>query len=53
MKDPEFLAETAKAELVINPIDGPTITKIVSELYGVEPALIARFREITEGAPRR
>ena len=52
MKDLEFLAETAKAKLVINPIDGPTITKIVSELYAGEPGLIARFREITEGAPR-
>jgi tripartite-type tricarboxylate transporter receptor subunit TctC len=48
MKDPEFLAETKKANLVVNPIDGPGITKIVAELYAVEPRLLARFREITE-----
>jgi tripartite-type tricarboxylate transporter receptor subunit TctC len=48
MKDPEFLAETKKANLVVSPIDGPTITKIVAELYTVEPKLLAKFREITE-----
>lgn len=48
MKDPEFLAETKKANLVVSPIDGPEITKIVAELYAVEPRLLARFREITE-----
>lgn len=53
MRDPEFLAETGKAKLVINPIDGPTITKIVAELYGAEPALLARFREITEATLAR
>ena len=53
MKDPEFLAETGKAKLVIDPIDGPTITKIVAELYGAEPALLARFREITEATLAR
>lgn len=53
MKDPEFLAETGKAKLVIDPIDGPTITKIVAELYGAEPQLLARFREITEATLAR
>lgn len=48
MKDPEFLAETKKANLVVSPIDGPGIAKIVAELYTVEPKLLARFREITE-----
>lgn len=48
MKDPDFLAETKKANLVVSPIDGPGIAKIVAELYSVEPKLLARFREITE-----
>jgi hypothetical protein len=48
MQDPDFLAETTKANLVVSPIDGPTITKIVADLYTVEPRLISRFREITE-----
>lgn len=48
MKDAEFLAETKKANLVVSPIDGPSIAKIVAELFTVEPRLLARFREITE-----
>jgi hypothetical protein len=53
MKDPELLAEAKKAKLVVSPIDGPTITKAVAELYAVEPKLLARFREITEVTPQR
>jgi tripartite-type tricarboxylate transporter receptor subunit TctC len=53
LKDPELLAESQKARLPISPIDGPTISKIVSDLYAVEPSLLARFKEITEGIVRR
>ncbi len=51
MKDPDFLTETKKASLIVNPIDGPTISKIVADLYSVEPRLVSRFREITEVTP--
>src|SRR5206468_11575928 len=51
MKDPDFLTETKKASLIVSPIDGPTIAKIVADLYRVEPRLVARFREITEVTP--
>jgi hypothetical protein len=51
MKDPEFLTETKKASLIVNPIDGPTIAKIVGDLYAVDPRLVSRFREITEVTP--
>jgi tripartite-type tricarboxylate transporter receptor subunit TctC len=51
MKDPDFLAETKKANLIVSPIDGPTITKIVADLYAVEPKLLSRFREITAVTP--
>ena len=51
MKDPDFLTETKKAGLIVNPIDGPTISKIVADLYTVEPRLVSRFREITEVTP--
>ena len=50
MKDGDFLAEIKKTSLVVSPIDGPTISKIVADLYSVEPRLLARFREITEMA---
>ncbi len=46
MKDPELLAEARKANLVVSPIDGPTIAKTVAGLYMAEPKLVDRFREI-------
>jgi tripartite-type tricarboxylate transporter receptor subunit TctC len=48
MKDADFLAEARKANLVVSPIDGPTIEQTVAELYRVEPKLIERFREVIE-----
>ena len=48
MKDPEFLAEAKKANLIVNPIDGPTISKTVAELYMADTKLRAKFRETIE-----
>ena len=54
MKDAEFLAEAKKANLIVNPLDGPTIEQTVAELYRAEPKLLERFRNIIEvsQAPR-
>ena len=46
MKDPEFLADTQKAKLDIDPIDGAEIEKQVKELFKLEPALVAKMKEI-------
>jgi tripartite-type tricarboxylate transporter receptor subunit TctC len=51
MKDPEFLAEARKANLVVSPIDGPTIAKTVADLYTAETKLRERFRDIIEVTP--
>jgi hypothetical protein len=51
MKDPEFLAEARKANLVVNPLDGPTIAKTVAELYMADKKVLDRFREIIEVTP--
>ena len=48
MKDADFLAEAKKSNLVVNPLDGPTIEQTVAELYRAEPKLLERFREIIE-----
>ncbi len=53
MKDPEFLAEAKKANLVVSPIDGPAIAKTVADLYMAELRLLEKFREITEVTPAR
>src|SRR6185436_6331985 len=46
MKDPEFLAEAKKANLDINPEDGPTLESNVKEILKLEPALVAKLKEI-------
>jgi tripartite-type tricarboxylate transporter receptor subunit TctC len=46
MADTEFLAEAKKSNLVVSPIDGPTIEQTVAELYRAEPKLLDRFREV-------
>ena len=48
MKDADFLAEAKKSNLVVNPLDGPTIEQTVAELYRAEPKLLERFREVIE-----
>ncbi|MGH7784466.1 MAG: hypothetical protein ACREO5_11575, partial [Candidatus Binatia bacterium] len=51
MKDPEFLAEAKKANLVVSPLDGPTIANTVADLYKAEPKLVDKFREIIDVTP--
>jgi tripartite-type tricarboxylate transporter receptor subunit TctC len=46
MKDPEFLAEAKKANLDINPDDGATLEQNVKEILKLEPALIAKLKEV-------
>ncbi len=46
MKDPDFLAEAKKANLDINPEDGATLEQNVKEILKLEPALIAKLKEI-------
>jgi hypothetical protein len=40
------LAETKKANLDINPLDGADLEQNVREIFKLEPALIARLKEI-------
>jgi tripartite-type tricarboxylate transporter receptor subunit TctC len=46
MKDPEFLAEAKKASLDINPDDGAALEQNVKEIFKLEPALIAKLKDI-------
>jgi hypothetical protein len=48
LKDPQFLAEAAKAKLEIDPVDGPGIEKMVNGLYEIEPAVVSRVKQILE-----
>jgi tripartite-type tricarboxylate transporter receptor subunit TctC len=46
LKDPELLAEAKKADLDIDPIDGPTTAKTFSDLYDIDPAMAAKLKAI-------
>jgi tripartite-type tricarboxylate transporter receptor subunit TctC len=46
MKDPEFLADTKKAKLDINPLDGAELESNVKEVFNLDPKLIPRAKEI-------
>lgn len=46
MRDPEFLAEAKKANLDINPEDGATLENNVREILKLEPALVAKLKEL-------
>jgi tripartite-type tricarboxylate transporter receptor subunit TctC len=46
MKDPEFLAEAAKAKLDINPLDGAELERNVREVFNLDKLLIPKAKEI-------
>jgi tripartite-type tricarboxylate transporter receptor subunit TctC len=46
MKDPEFLAEAAKAKLDINPLDGAELERYVREVFNLDKLLIPKAKEI-------
>jgi hypothetical protein len=48
MKDPGFLADMAKEQLPVHPITGEQAAKIVDELIGAPPNIIALAKPIYE-----
>lgn len=46
LKDPELLAEAAKAKLDINPLGGEELARSVAEIFKVDAAVIAGLKEV-------
>ena len=46
LQDSEFLAEATKSKLDIEGIDGPTIAKKLGQLYDLQPAVVAKLKEV-------
>ena len=46
LRDPELVAEAKKAQLEVNPVDGPTTAKTFAGLYDLSPALVAKLKEL-------
>ena len=45
-KDRELIAEANKSQLEVAPIDGPTTAKTFASLYELNPALIAKLKDL-------
>lgn len=46
LKDPAFLAETEKAKLTLDPSTAEELEKMVAEAFALEPALLAKLKDI-------
>lgn len=46
MKDKEFLAETEKARMGIDPLTGEELEKVVDSLFNSDPAVLAKLKKI-------
>ena len=46
LADPEFLAETKKTNLDVNPLTGEEVKKIVDELFKLQPAVVSKLANI-------
>jgi hypothetical protein len=46
LKDPELLAEAAKAKMDIGPLNGEELAKSVGDIFKVDASIIARLKEI-------
>ncbi len=46
LRDPEFVAETNKAKLEIDPLTGEEIEKIVAGLFSTSPAMVSKLADV-------
>jgi tripartite-type tricarboxylate transporter receptor subunit TctC len=46
LKDPEFIADAARAKLDINPLDGDELERNVREVFNLDPALVPKAKEL-------
>ena len=46
LNDPELRKDAAKSRIEIEPVDGPTVAKLMAELYDLKPELKAKLQAI-------
>jgi tripartite-type tricarboxylate transporter receptor subunit TctC len=46
MRDPEFVADTKRSKLEIDPINGEALTRVVQDLFNLDPAIAAKLKGI-------
>ena len=52
MKDPEFLAEAAKLQLSVNPIQGEELQKLIAGVSNLSPEILEKVRAAYTAPPR-
>lgn len=53
MRDPDLLAEAKKSQLDIAPVDGPSLAKMMADLYELSPALKAKLAKLLIPGPKK
>ena len=48
LKDPAFLAEAEKSKLDVDPVTGAALEKIVAGIYQMNPAMLAKLKEVLD-----
>lgn len=48
LKDPAFLAEAEKSKLDVDPVTGEALEKIVAGIYKMNPAMLAKLKEVLD-----
>jgi tripartite-type tricarboxylate transporter receptor subunit TctC len=46
MRDPDLLKDAQKSQVDIDPIDGPTVAKLMADLYGIDSALKTKLAKL-------
>lgn len=46
MKDPEFLAETRKANMDVDPVNGEELERVVGGFFKLDPVVVNKLKEI-------
>jgi tripartite-type tricarboxylate transporter receptor subunit TctC len=46
MKDPEFIADTKKSKLGLEPLSGEDLEKTVARLFKLNPSVVARLKDV-------
>jgi tripartite-type tricarboxylate transporter receptor subunit TctC len=46
MRDPEFVADAKRSKLEIDPLNGEDVTRVVGDLFKLDPALVAKLKGI-------
>ena len=46
MRDPEFVADARRSKLEIDAMNGEELTRVVQDLFRLDPALVAKLKGI-------